>query len=347
MNDTIVPIVTGPVCNVSTWFVNFGDQLRFSYRIIIPLYFTLCISGHGFCLWAFAKQSASEKAYVYQIYLTIGDLLDVIFFAALLLTFLWGGVAQEGHPWFQAIYPFMFYTAHMAVPLNHGTGMVTLLLSISLVCDRILALKKPFVYKDMAHKKRRRIALACSYLIGMSSTVYNCLLYRIDPSNSTVYAIKVDVVYAGSIVGSGSAYVCNAIRVIGLLILIGCNVGLVILYPRHAVQSIAINKKSQADPNRQAERKATEKDLFVLALSESVFTGVKKLSSVVFYFTTYIIPTFTSCEARTYGPALNILLMFTYMGDTCATVFFNKKTRKTIQKMALRMKNLFRNYFHN
>lgn len=323
------------ICSKPDWFWKLGDDLRWHYRTITPTFLILGLTGHTVCLWAFTHQSKSEKAYLYQIFLTVAEIIDVIILAALEASLKWSGSQDEGLAWFRNSYFLMFYAAHVAIPLCHTMSIVTLLLSVSLVTDRLFAITKPFAYRNINRKKHQGLAVVISLLISILSTLYNARIFEVIPSNETNYFYKIqpDVPYVTSTLAYSLEYLCNGIRIIGLLTLIIFNIVLVQVYRKRLRTVINGNTGTSHDKQKEAETRAVERALFVQAISQSLFTGITTFSYIAFYTGAYSIPNFNSCEAFVFAPVLNITLMACDMADTCVTVVVNKKSRDIFLKL--------------
>lgn len=319
-----------PLCDYPSWFWTLGDLLQWSsITLILPAYLLLGIFGNLLCLLAFLKQAKSEKGYCYQIYRVLASIGEVVTFSLFMLAYQWSGIntlelgSIDGSPWFQKVYFLMFFAAHMAIPLCNALSVVCLLLSVSMAADRVFAFVKPFVYKNIRHSWHQRVALTLSVTLGFGVTFYNVFLFEVD-ATMTSYHIAPNIPYLVTNLALGLAYLCNATRIAGLALLIGCNLALLRLYKGRMVNM-------SQDSNREAQKKANERTLTLLTLCESLFTGISMLSYTVFYTAAYTVPSFNVCEHRVFAPVLDILVMLSDIANTCASVAINKKTRKILR----------------
>lgn len=153
------------------WICQFADTMvkiradGLVYHILNPLYFVLTFGARLLSLVAFYFQAKTESTYLYQIFLTLAECFDAIVFT--LASFSWHmlsglEVGRLGHLWFKQCYICMFYDSHLAMPLQMGSILWCLILSVSMTIDRIFALGSPIEYSK---KKKRALEQWITFLI--------------------------------------------------------------------------------------------------------------------------------------------------------------------------------------
>lgn len=330
-------------CWQSDSFWKLGDNVNFAqYAIILPLYFTLGLFGHMICAAVFLKQAKNEKAYVYQIFLEITECLDNVVFSIFLLAFLGSGAEREGYVWYQKNYVLMWYAAHLSIPLYNSFSMSCLLLSVSMAADRAFALMKPFVYKNINHKRHQQVALSLSLILGFGTTFFNARLFEVQDGIGH-YIIGVDIAFVGTLASTILSHTCNVTRMVGLLALILCNVSILHNFRKHLnskTKLVTTQQPSVNDKKREAKEQATQRSLLLLTIAQSFFTAVTMFSFVIFYTAAYTVPLFNVCDHLLYAPLLNSVVMVCDLGKTCVIVAMNQKSRDLIVKIVCFPKNL-------
>lgn len=322
------------ICWQPDWFWKVGDNVNFiQYAIVLPVYATLGLLGHVICASAFLKQAKNEKAYVYQIFLEITQCFNNVMFSVYLMASLGSGIERAGYRWYQQSYILMWYAAHLAIPLSDSFEACCLLLSVSMAADRAFALFKPFVYKTIDNKKHQAVALTMSITLGFGITFFNIRLFEVQTEDDH-YIIGVDEEFVGTLTSTVLSHACNATRMIGLLILILCNVSIVRNFKKHMAQKskLTASQSSTNDKVREAKEKATEKTLLLLTITQSFFTAVSMFSLVVFYTAVYLVPLFNVCDHLLYAPLLNCIVMVSDMGNTWVIMVLNRKSREIFLK---------------
>src|SRR5687768_12551137 len=101
------------------WYQATGKQAFFiTYHIITPIYFFLGILGHFLCIIAYYRQSKKEKSYMYQIFVTGSETIEISTSAlSIVVAAWWSGRLAPGQFWFMSNYALLWCAAHVTVPL--------------------------------------------------------------------------------------------------------------------------------------------------------------------------------------------------------------------------------------
>src|SRR4051794_731516 len=93
-------------CNLGeTYWRMVGNSDYVVYTIMPPIHIALGLIAHLIPLYIFYKQSKYEKAYAYQIFSTISELVYLLSLEALMYTIFHWSTAS----WFTSSYPLMWY----------------------------------------------------------------------------------------------------------------------------------------------------------------------------------------------------------------------------------------------
>lgn len=154
--------MSNDTCNISVLAMVIAEKLELSiYHVLTPIYLIVGISTDIILLFAFYKQSKTEKAYGYQVIFTISKMLEIFAFGTYLLAEKW--FQFDNISWFVANYCLMyFYVTDLGLHVSFIIS--SLLLSLAMAADRVFALQKPIIYKNIHHFRHQLIAtIFCFY----------------------------------------------------------------------------------------------------------------------------------------------------------------------------------------
>lgn len=280
-------------CNLGPLYwrmVTYADYV--AYDILPPTHIALGLPGHILSLIAFCKQSKKEKAYVYQIYSICSEILNLVAFTTWVYPLVWSGyMYKEGVEWFVVSYPLMFYASHLAIPTLQTSTTNSLLSSLIMAIDRVLAMAIPFKYKNFDHKRHQVVAFSTCILLSVSTSAFNWFTIKLE-TNLNEYKVSFDQVFSKSTLAIVSSHLRNIVRTLGVVALIVCNVLMVYFYKKRMKQ---VNQMVSSNNQKEAVRKSQEKALLLLTLSQSMLTTVSIFAQVVLLYLIYGIPTFVAC----------------------------------------------------
>lgn len=155
------------MANISDCNSNFSyifDSFCFVvYRIILIFYLTVGSSANFILLLAFHKQSKTEQAYGYQVAFTVSKTFEILSFGSYLLAKKWW--IFNGYDWFISNYGLMQFSA-ISIGLHTSFIMSSLLLALAMACDRIFAIKRPLVHRNINHIRHQILASICCFLLS-------------------------------------------------------------------------------------------------------------------------------------------------------------------------------------
>lgn len=186
-------------CEMTESMIYLQDKLCFIvYYIVMPTYFFVAMFGNMTLLLAFHRQAKTDKAYAYQVFLTISKVLETFFSCLFWWAYKWhaGEPGQgAGHSWYMNNYVLMFYAAYLGCFLSNGFIIMSLLFSVAMTADRVFALAKPFVYKIIRTKRHQALAACCCVFIGLAVNLCEVKRRMILPGTNTTYVIAFDEEY--------------------------------------------------------------------------------------------------------------------------------------------------------
>lgn len=319
-------------CLLPFWFQTTNTSLQLlAYYILMLLNFLVSLSLHIVVLIAFYRESKSGSAYSYQIYIVLLTALELVTFALYAISFHWCS-ASTG--WFASRcstnFFVMWYGHHLSFMIGNGLITTRLLLSVSIAVDRALALGMPHSYRTFRKDLHRGCALAICFLVGMSTSIFDGFRLELyyDFVNAR-YAKKVNLSFVNSSAGITLAWSRNAVRLIGLVLLIVCNLIVIKLYHRRVQQMVS---KSSND-KRELDRRAEEKTLVALTVSQSTLCAIDTVCVCLYYSAQYMAPGFTSCTGRLLTPIYDLIFQLTNLGQFFAVFLVRTPIRTTIAKM--------------
>lgn len=302
-------------CPWLTWYQDAGNKaLVFGYYFATPMYLLFGLTGHLLYLLAFYRQSQKEPAYLYQIFITISETLELLAFALYSATIRFSGDGYPGSVWFMSSYVCMWYSNRLATPLLDALITISMLLSLCMVSDRVFALWRPYTHRSIDHKRQAWIALSACVLVGVSASIFDCFRFLdpvLDPSTGR-YISRVNKDFVETDLADVMSGLRNALLVLGLLGLVGLNIALAHLYSER-------NKKTRqlmALSHEKEERlQADQCTLMVLSLVQSTLTSINIGLLVGFYAVLYVDPNFYGCESLFWMPLLDGVLQLVDTAD--------------------------------
>lgn len=258
--------------------------------------------------------------------MSLSDTLEVIAVSACITTLQnLSGFRVPGALWFQQNYALMWYSAHLASPLYNGFITTSLLMATSMAADRLFAVARPFVHRGINHKWHRITAIVICYFLGLSTGVFEAFRYWIE-KGSNRYFIRVDEDYIQTTQAIALAAVQDFIRLFCNVALVVCNIALVICYRLNVHDMREVDE----DEGHAAKRKATQRTLVLLTISQSTFTTADITMANIFYIFVYTIPSFTDCYAKVMAPVLELTVESAGILEFFALFAISKHFRKII-----------------
>lgn len=328
-----MPINTSLTANATSGTCNLGESLPIieynlsvvAYQILPTIYFFIGIITRSLCLFAFYKHLKKEKEYIYQIFASLSELLEVITITLLFVTKNnLSGYDLPGALWFQKSYALMWYSAVISSPLANGFITTSLLISVSMAADRLFAIGKPFVYKNINRQRHQLIAIVICIALGLSTSAFDVFRCRTHPKGD-IYEIILDDDYVETIAALSLSWVRNIVRIFGNLALIFCNIATIVYY-RKNINKTAPNENTQ----RLTKRIATQKTLLLLTVCQSIFKTIYLTLLNIYYSLAYIDTSFTKCVDIIFGPTLDIVKQITDSFEFFAMLGVSRHFRESI-----------------
>lgn len=312
----------------------------FVFFILTPIYFFVAFTGHILCLIGFIRRARSEPAYSYQIYLTAAKTLEIVFFTIFVISFKWlSGIENQGATWYERDYTLMWYAAHASFTLSNSCISTSLFMSVVMTLDRLFAVWKPFVYRNINQKRYHLISVIVCFLLGWSTSVFDWFRYDLE-WNGSIYKAQVNTAFVGGLLSNFLANIRNALRAGAVIALVVCNIILVRLFSRHAKVNPAhkSDAATTAVEQRQAKRKSSERNLVIIVVTQSVFTSITIFLFVTYYVLSYATPAFIFCSGVMFASVMDGMLEVSDMAIFLIVVLVDKKVRVAILTTIMRKK---------
>lgn len=297
------------------------------YYVVTPCYFFLGLFGHTLSLLAYFRRAKTEKAYVYQIMVTVSALLAVFVTTFYTATFVWWpGITQsEAAGWYTSCYACMWVSAHLSVPLMNAFDTTTRLLSICMAHDRFQALRKQQQYKEASKSRHICTALAC-FATGFASTAFQCFIFEVVPEASGGYTI-VTTPFIASTLNISLALVRNGIALVSLCALYFFSFAIPWLYFKNLKEAQNVISTAAEDRRRQGAIMLTK-----LCLSESILATVSGTVAIAFYVSIGLPP--SACvQIQLFATVMDCTMEITSILNFYVMFFLNQRFRRMIVTM--------------
>lgn len=308
------------------WYHSAAQVVELICKIQMPILFTFGLLGQSLLLIALYQQSKKETAYWYQIVLTLSEVALIFTRASAVLLFYYLTAFEgTGPTWFSSCYGCLWVAAHFTIPLKNMFVTTSLLLAVVMSADRIFALGKPFVYKNIKHKRHQAIACATCVAIGISSSFFSTIQFYPKLGKSGFYFINIDSAFVASKIAVVLSQLRNAVQIIGTVALLCCNAVMIILYRKYVRKVENVGAASEVKKRREQK-----KVLMVLAVSESVCNLISMSAVISLYAMLFTIPNFNQCENPFITPLTDITVDVAAAADCYVAFIVSKTFRKMI-----------------
>lgn len=318
-------------CDVDVAMVSHVEELGdfAAYNIITWIHFLLGTPGHLLMMIAFYKQRKEDPAYMYQVFVTVSEMLELLTWALLVLTkkFLSGAEYTKGYLWYKRSYFLMYFAAKLAYNLFQVAFTWALLLAVAMAADRVFALAYPFKYRHV-NARRHQMTAFVSCLVISVGTSFNDVLVILEEGDH--YQIVFSYAASRTLFATFMGMFCNAVRCAGLVILIVLNVLLVRLYHERVAKTTPISGHPQT---KEGRRKAQERTLLALTICQSVFQALTVLSTVLYYTVSYFSLYFVQCIRYMYYPFVDMTMDVCDLMQLYVTVMVNGQFRRKIRRL--------------
>lgn len=314
-------------CGFQQWTEQLFDA---TYRMAAPLYFVIGLVGHGLLSWALYVQSKTQPAYLYQVYLAFFKTLQVFTSSLYYLSLYSVYIAPPLRALVFKNYGFMWFAAHLATQLSYAVITTSLLLSVAMACDRILALNKPLVYQNLNHKRHQAVALFFSILLSFSASIFDC--FRSNVVEITAKGIKYFMPQQNTdFINSTSATVLAGCRIFlqaaSLIALFVLSAVLCYLYRTRYVKP----KARMFEAAEVANERKKEKTLMMMTILECVLNTIGMSFLMTNYIIKYGFPDFYTCISQPLTSLLDITIMIVSVADFYLVLVISKKFRSMLK----------------
>lgn len=314
-----------------------------SYYILMPIFGICGPIGHLISLFALVKEAKKEGAYAYQIFVTISQIFESIFYVLYVLSNRWwSGIELFNAVWYQDTYFLMWYSAHLAATLQHTFITISLLLTVSVGLDRFFALYVPHSYRNWNHKRRQALAITVSVVLGVSSTVFIYWRYNIAENLDEAegaYNIVSNAEFTSSTLWKTMSHVRNFLRMGGLLLLISCNTANWMLFRQRVLKvgpaEAGPSSTRGPSPKMRQRKREAERTLFLLATVESMMTSVAMTAITAYFWALFTNPGFSKCIGPLMQPVVDCVMHLSSSAKFYVVLTLDARFRRLIRGVFL------------
>jgi hypothetical protein len=323
-------------CSLNGALLQFQEWAMFTDSfIVMPFYLTVGFSSNIILLIAFYKQSKHDNAYSYQVTLTLSKSCEIFSFSMFIMSYKWCAAVETptGCPFFMKNYSLMFYAAHIACPVFNGFIIISLLMSVAMSADRVFALSKPFIYKNINHKKHHAISTTVCVLIGVWTSAFEVQRWTVvwPNENGTLtgdetWKVKYDEIYLATDVAIALGHLRTVIRILAVFTLISLNIALAVVFRQR-------NRKvgqMAANDTKEKERRAAEKTLLILTVYQSVLNAIAQAPHSGYSIMAAAFPEFNSCYGIVVAPFVDMAIELADSADFFVIMAINKRMRRVV-----------------
>lgn len=244
------------------------------------------------CVLVYRKQlQLGNSAYTYQIFVSTNQAASQLHQVVYILVYhFWSGIYVKYAGWFTGCYLCMWYAAHLITSLSNIFGFLEILFGICITADRILALTKPFLYKNLNHKRHQTFAFLISLFISTGASIFDCFRLDVASDSDLGYRTVYNLEYMQGI-GAVLIQASTAIRLFITAILFVLNSVMIYFYRT----KFLTQAKLVFTDKSERKRKDNEKTLIILSLCQSCFIFLDTCGTLVAYMLFYVAPYAYTC----------------------------------------------------
>lgn len=308
-----------------------SNERYVAYQVIAPIYFVLGLTGHSLLLLALYKQSKLQPAYMYQVFRAVSETVQVFtrsmyYFSSILLLSVYPDY-QNPLPALNRSFTFVWYAAHLSIPISNAIVTTSLILSVCMVADRVFALWNPMRYQKLNRKWHQILAVILSVFVSFAACVFDCFRIEvIEGAEVGTYTIVFNTEYMNSRKAYALALCRAVLQGISLLALVVLSVCLTFLYRARFVKGSLLMSNAE-----QGQRKQAEKTLVLLTLLECTFNALGISFLIGNYVGLYGFPDVYVCAGKIVTPFLDMTLMAVDVADFYTMVLVSRRFRKMLR----------------
>lgn len=318
-------------CTHSDAYIAFGNGVnKFAYNYVLHIYLPVGLGSNIILLAAFYRQAKTQQAYTYQVILTVSKTLEVLCFGFLLVA----TYNFTGYDFFEKTYLLVWAYCRLSFPGHVWFICCSLLCTVAMSADRVFALSRPFVYKNINHKKHQIVAaLFCVAIpapIAMGWIYFAAIVLEGDRYRHFLNQEYVQQWYPRIMGGTIEVI----LRTICCILLVGLNVTMISKFRKQKNKTIGQGISDQ----KETQRKAAERTITLLNFYQSVLMCFNQFPHVFLHILIYAAPDFSECHRLVTFPLADSAIMITDTFDLFFILIINQKLRQLIFDM-LRCKN--------
>lgn len=298
-------------------------------RTLTILSLTIGLLCNVIVFLAFYKQSETEKAYGYQVAFTITQTLEFFCFGTYLGAFAWLDWIEVQY-WFVTNYWLIFVFQYLGLCCHLVLLTCSVFLAVAMAADRVFALIKPVVYRNIDHRRHQSIAIIVCFLISVAVNI---------PAWKEAKIVRVGdryIVYEYYYLLSTNSTVerifyfnaASIARIASLAVLIILNTIMVIMFKLRMTGSNTVT--NEGNQQRIRKRKAAEKVLLRVNIYQTCSMVFNQTTHVIWFTLCIFYPVFVRPYIDILAPTFYGWIMLTDTLDAVILASVNKKIRGAI-----------------
>ncbi len=310
------------------------------YCIIVPIMYIVGFTGNFICLAAFLKGFKTQKAFIFQIIILIGDtaVLFTMMGYYVVYVFLPVRFALPTNVEYRRNPVLMFYGAHFAIQIPHTIAFGSLWFFVGMSIDRYQALSDAHKYQSVNPVRRAFKMAAVCYPMGVLFMFYDYFRLKVEYSEEEgAYKILTDLNYTKSVAGSVGSICNSAAFIVAPFIVIV--LAFMVVRKYRSIMKETKAKEAEAkkkNPGKHATvPKSVDENVFtVLLLSQSVLVLIgASLVSVIKGMLFFASPLFLWTVIRPLMPVFDVLGLQTFAYNFISYLVFSAKFRQSVVEM--------------
>lgn len=318
-------------CGFSNITLDITEKMHYiSIGILLPVYISLGIFSSIVLLIAFAMQAKQEQNYAYQLVVVASRAIENVSFGFYLVSAYWySGLYEDKAEWFISSYALMFISMRLSMFLNFFLLYTNLFLTVAISADRVFALWKPFVYKNINHAHHTAVATSLSVAIAFLISVDHCWYYEVVEVGNNVYTAQMNYAYLSMGIAKILEDIRTPLRLMTIAGLIALNILMVLGYQRRMkkLQLMSTTNQDKADARTEAN-----KELLILTICQCCLTCLEEIPHAIMHILLHQSDYWGMC-GLILSPVVHGAIIIADLAEFLVVISVNRKMRQNVIKL--------------
>lgn len=310
-----------------------GQNVSFiAYHVITIFYLIFGVSGRVITLFSIYKETSTDGAYLYQIFVLISEISEITTFSIFVFVVYWwcGFFDAPGAMWFRQCYACMWFTGYLSTPLQNAFMSCTLLLTLAMSFDRILSLAKPQLHARLPHKQIQWATFLLCFIVGALTSIPFGMILEVNEGQNGTYSLGISK-FHGTTFQYAWTEIHNVFKISSTMFLFVSNF---VLYGVHRKRMMERAKVQNA--NEKASHSSTT--LFKMTLCQSTLNTLGQLALVSYHIAEYQMEHFFECYAFTFGAFVDVVMQTADTIEFYCMLAISRSFRRMVAKT---LRNMF------